>query len=173
MIGMMSDILFWACFAVGIPASMMVVTRKNPVYAAIWMLVAFVSFAGIYLSMDAAFLAAIHVIVYTGAILVLFLFVVMMLNLGPNDLGKEWGAGVRIPAALGAAVTVLLMVGVLCCENFPEKGMGELNNKEFGSIKAVSTELYGGPYLVHVEIVAVLLLVAMIGAVVLAKGKES
>ncbi|MFN3486489.1 MAG: NADH-quinone oxidoreductase subunit J, partial [Planctomycetota bacterium] len=84
-------------------AGALTVTRRNPVYSAVWMLVCFLALAVVYLTLEAPFLAALHVIVYTGAILVLFLFVIMLLNLSPEELGREMPPPARAAAAVLAA----------------------------------------------------------------------
>ena len=71
------DLVFLIAAAVSVVSGLLVVTRRNPIYSAVWLLVCFLSFAVLYLNLDAMFLAAIHVLVYTGAILVLFLFVII------------------------------------------------------------------------------------------------
>src|SRR6516225_10833496 len=89
------DLVFAVAATVSVVAGFGVVTQRNPVYSAISMLVRFLSFAVIYLKLGAPFLAALHVLVYTGAILVLFLFVIMLLNLKPEELGDEYPLKVR------------------------------------------------------------------------------
>src|SRR5258708_14142854 len=83
------DPVFAIAALVTLGAGTLVVTLRNPVHSAISMLVAFLGLAVIFLKLHAPFLAAIHVLVYTGAILVLFLFVIMLLNLQPRELGEE------------------------------------------------------------------------------------
>src|SRR5579862_4842294 len=90
------DPVFAIAALVTLGAGALVVTLRHPVHAAISMLVAFLGLAVIYLKLDAPFLAAIHVLVYTGAILVLFLFVIMMLNLKPDELGVEYPIKIRL-----------------------------------------------------------------------------
>jgi NADH-quinone oxidoreductase subunit J len=92
---------FFAYFAVSMTVlSLLVVTRKNPVHSVLWMLVLFVHIAGLYLFLNAEFLAAIQIIVYAGAILVLFLFVIMLLNLKGEEsvrkFQKQWPVGLGI-----------------------------------------------------------------------------
>ena len=95
-----SDPVFYLAGGVAVLAGVGVVTRRNPVYCAIFMLVAFLSLAVVYLLLSASFLAAMHVLVYTGAILVLFLFVIMLLNLKPDELGQEY----PLPALTGCFI---------------------------------------------------------------------
>src|SRR6185436_7060825 len=89
------DPVFAVAAAVTVGGGLLVVTQRNPIYCAISMLACFLGLAVIYLRLSAPFLAAIHVLVYTGAILVLFLFVIMLLNLKPDELGVEYPLKVR------------------------------------------------------------------------------
>jgi hypothetical protein len=91
------DPVFALAAAVTVGAGLLVVIQRNPIYSAISMLACFLGLAVIYLRLEAPFLAAIHVLVYTGAILVLFLFVIMLLNLKPEELGVEYPLKVRGP----------------------------------------------------------------------------
>ena len=164
-----NDIVFWVCFGISIPAAMLVVTRKNPVYGAVSLLVAFLAFAVIFLTAHATFLAAIHVIVCTGAILVLFLFVIMLLNLRKEEMGEEHPIVIR---ALIGLICAGFSVGLIVL--FWKAGIGFETAETppgFGEVKQVGKALFSGPYLFHLELIALLLLVAMIGAMILAKKK--
>ena len=163
------DPVFAVAAGLSVIAGLLMVTRRNPVYSAIMMLVAFLGLAVVYLKLDAPFLAAMHVLVYTGAILVLFLFVIMLLNLKPEEFGVEYPRAVR-----GA-------IGALCLGLFGLLALGIWNDpalrqpfKEtppgFGDVKAVGIELFG-PYALPFELISVLILVAIFGGVVLAKRK--
>src|SRR5213595_1237072 len=94
------DPVFGIAAAVTTLAGILVVTQRNPIYCAISMLTCFLGLAVVYLRLAAPFLAAIHVLVYTGAILVLFLFVIMLLNLKPEELGVEYSLKTRGAIAL-------------------------------------------------------------------------
>lgn len=164
----MDDAVFWICAAVSVPAALLVVLRRNPVYSALALLVCFLSFAVLFLTLGAPFLAAIHVLVYTGAILVLFLFVIMLLNLKDTELGEEATAPRKALAALFCAATAGC-VGWLVARD----GGGDfppLRSSLFGGVREVGRELFTA-YLPHFELIGLLLLVAMIGAVILAKKK--
>lgn len=150
--------------------SVLVITRSNPVHSVITMLVLFFHIAGLYVTLNAEFLAAIQVIVYAGAILVLFLFVVLLLNLKEEMLTRRyvgpWPLGIL--AALGLLVVIVLSLkafipgpgGVFTTELIRR----ETNTKVLGQI--LFTE-----YLYPFEIVSIVLLVAIIGAIVLAKKR--
>src|SRR3990167_2190725 len=88
---METNIVFIVCAAISVVSAILVVTRRNPVYSALFLMLCFVAFAVLFLNLNAYFIAAMHMMVYTGAILVLFLFVIMLLNLKKEELGKEFG----------------------------------------------------------------------------------
>jgi len=163
------DAVFAITAGLSVGAGIMVVTRRNPVYGAIWMLLCFVSLAVIYLKLGAPFLAAMHVLVYTGAILVLFLFVIMLLNLRPGEVGDEPPLRARIlPAVLCAGLFLLLAVplgqwpGAL--KELPEAPPA------FGSVEEVGKALFD-KYVLPFELVSVLILAALFAGVALAKKK--
>jgi len=163
--------LFFAYFAGAIIAlSLLVITRKNPVHSVMWMLLLFFHIAGMYLFLNAEFIAAIQVIVYAGAILVLFLFVILLLNLREELLVKKfvgsWPAGLAISSSLFVFVMIALQSFVL-----GPKGKYTVEFiKQETHTKALGTVLYT-EYLFPFEIASLILLVAIIGAIVLAKRK--
>jgi NADH-quinone oxidoreductase subunit J len=151
--------------------SLLVVTGKNPVHSVLWMLVLFVHMAGLYLFLNAEFLAAIQIIVYAGAIMVLFLFVVMLLNLRAEE--KEFRLQEQWP--LSAATAVLLLTALVSILGkitvLPELGEYSIAAIQAeGSMMTIGKVLYT-QYLLPFEIASVLLLVAIVGAVVLAKKR--
>ena len=161
--------LFFGYFAAAITIiSVLVVTRKNPVHSVIWMLLLFFHIAGMYLFLDAEFIAAIQVIVYAGAILVLFLFVVLLLNLREEMQTERfigsWPAGVLIGAALFAGIAYAL--------GFFVKGPAGAYTIDYIQ-KVTDTKALGQllftQFLLPFEVVSLVLLVAVIGAIVLAK----
>jgi NADH-quinone oxidoreductase subunit J len=163
------DPIFWLFAAVGLGGSISMVTQRNPVYSAVSLLVAFLSFAVIFLKLSAPFLAAIHVLVYTGAILVLFVFVIMLLNLQPEELGDEYPLNVRLACAgLCSGMFVLLAVPILREPSLYE--MPVVTDEKYGSVESIGTLLFT-TYALPFELVSVLIIVAMFGAMVLAKKK--
>ena len=163
------DPVFLVSSALALVGAVMMVTRKNPVYSAVWLLVTFLSVAVTFLTLSAPFLAAIHVLVYTGAILVLFLFVIMLLNLRDEELGEEY----PWPTRLGVAVMCVVLFGALAWPILqdPTLTMAVVpQGEEAGSVEAVGRLMfitYGLPF----ELVSVLIVVAMFGAMVLAKKR--
>jgi NADH-quinone oxidoreductase subunit J len=165
----MADPVFYLAGGVAILAGVGVVTRRNPVYCAIFMLIAFLSLAVLYLLLSASFLAAMHVLVYTGAILVLFLFVIMLLNLKPDELGQEYPLPARgAVALLCAGLFALLAAPALLDASLRTSGKALASN--FGSIETVGRTLFG-PYALPFELASALILVAIFGGVVLTKKK--
>lgn len=163
---------FFAYFAVMITGiSILVITRKNPVHSVLWMLILFVHIAALYLFLNAEFLAAIQIIIYAGAILVLFLFVIMLLNLRQTESEKrfqnQWLPGI-------AAGVFFVIFFVLILGNMRVTAPFGPYTIEFiqsqGNIMTVGKVLYT-KYLLPFEIVSLVLLVAIIGAVVLAKRR--
>jgi NADH-quinone oxidoreductase subunit J len=163
--------LFFGYYAAMITLlSLLVVTRKNPVHSVMWMLLLFFHVAGMYLFLNAEFIAAIQVIVYAGAILVLFLFVVLLLNLREEIQTRRfigsWPAGFVV-----CAVILVIMASVL--KSFIPGPAGiysiEFLKRETPT-KVLGTVLYTD-YLFPFEIASLVLLVAIIGAIVLAKRK--
>ena len=156
------------------------ILHRNPVYSAIFLIVTLFALAGFYVMLNAPFVASVHLIVYAGAIMVLFLFVIMLLNL-QKDAPREGGKFLR--RALGAALTLAFLaeLGALFAFKFYDQqnvvpasavagvgvGTGEV---VVGSTRAIGAELFT-KYLLPFEIASVVLLVAMIGAVVIGKKK--
>ncbi|MHC4606647.1 MAG: NADH-quinone oxidoreductase subunit J family protein [Planctomycetota bacterium] len=163
------DIVFWIAFLVAVPAAVMVVSRKNPVYSALWLLVAFCAFAVIFLVASAPLLAAVQVLVYAGAILVLFLFVIMLLNLKGEELAPEFPPWVRVVVGLLCLAVTAGVIGVMWGMKLD---LEPLRDPEFGGVRSLGKDLYTGPFVFHFELIALLLLAALIGAMVLAQKKE-
>jgi len=164
----MEQVAFYILAFLAIVSALFMITRINPVHSALWMLLTFFSVAGIFVQLDAEFIAAIQVLVYAGAILVLYLFVVMLLN--PKSHGF-----IKIPFryALGTVVSFIIVIQVL----FAVKTSNILGQKgditdqliaQHGNVKLFGKVLFT-EYLVPFEIASILLLVAMIGAIVLVK----
>lgn len=163
------DPVFVAAAGVSVVAGVAMVTRRNPVYSAIMMLVAFLAFAVVYLKLDAPFLAAMHVLVYTGAILVLFLFVIMLLNLKPEEMGEEYPLPVR--GAIGALCLGMfgLLAGLLWTDPSLHQPLPPVP-ADFGGIEQTGWALFE-QYALPFELISVLILVAIFGGVALAKKK--
>jgi len=155
----MEGFLFWFCGGLMFLGGVMMVIQRNAVVSAVWLIFSFISAAGIFALLNAPFLAVMQVLVYAGAIMVLFVFVIMLLNLGPD-------ASVR-PAYLSVAkVLGALGAGYFTFQVIMSASGGDAGKPVDGSVKAVGTLLLSD-YLFAFEAISVLLLVAVVGAVVL------
>ena len=163
---------FFGYFAIMMTVlSLLVVTRKNPVHSVLCMMVLFIHMAGLYLFLNAEFLAAVQIIVYAGAIMVLFLFVVMLLNLkNEENVAKyqtQWPWGLTA-GALFAMVLVFIVSKITVVAPLGEYTVEAVKSE--GSMMTIGKVLYT-EYLLPFEIASIILLVAIIGAVVLAKKR--
>lgn len=162
--------LFWAFSGVAILAALLCITRRSPVASVLWLVVTLFALAGDFVLLDAQFIAVLQVLVYAGAIMVLFLFVIMLLNL-QHDPGELRWRGRQIAAVVMSSLFVLGMIHLLWSAGSPEDaGMAAAAPKSFGTTAALSERLFTH-YLLPFEITSLLLLVAVIGAVVLAKKR--
>ena len=167
-------LLFGAFAGLAIVSAASCVTRRNPVASALWLVVTLFSLAALFVLLDAQFLAVLQVLVYAGAIMVLFLFVIMLLNLGragPTDLKGPIGL------ALGVLLAGLLLVQLLVVRQSGSvpapgatAGAPPSAAAAGGIVPAIAGPLFT-VYLVPFELTSLLLLAAMVGVVVLAKRK--
>lgn len=160
------DIVFYAGAVVAVGAALLAVTRRNPIYSALYLLAAFLAFAVIYLLLDAPFLAAMHVVVYTGAILVLFLFVIMLLNLKKEELAFDYPILGRILIGVFAAAAGLFVMA-LSTGVFMPSGPLEPAPADFGGATSVGRQIMTY-HLFPFELVSILIIAAMVGAIQLA-----
>lgn len=163
--------LFFGYFAiVMVVLSLLIITRRNPVHSVLWMIVLFFHIAAMYLFLNAEFLAAVQIILYAGGILVLFVFVIMMLNLKEELTVErfigEWPIGV----ALGVSILMFIFFKVSEIAQGPVGEFTIESIKEETHTKALGKVLYTD-YILPFEIAGVILLVAIVGAIVLAKKK--
>lgn len=164
------DVAFWVLAAGAVAASLLVVTNRNPVAGVLFLVAAFFCLAGLFVTLHAHFLAAIQVIVYAGAIMVLFLFVVMLLDLGRPQWFDVAGLPLKVVTAVLAAgfLAALLAGGAGIFEAaLPDAGPDAAALDRMGSTEAIGSVLYT-VYVVPFLTTALLLLVAMVGAVVIA-----
>jgi len=167
---MVETALFTVLAVVTVITAILVIVQRNPVASAIYLIITLFSLAGVYLLLNAQFIAIIQVLVYAGAIMVLFLFVIMLLNLEKEKrlitrhrLQKVLGVflGIILLALIGMIFNSVLLEGSK--GKFPPEKVAALGNTE------VVARLLFTDYLLPFEITSVLLLVAIIGAIVLAK----
>ncbi len=170
----MTLIAFWVFSGIAIGSAFLCITRRSPVASALWLVNTLFSLAAIYVLLDAHFIAAAQVLVYAGAIMVLFLFVIMLLNLGraePSDLKGAWGRVVAGVAGLVlAGELIVLRLAVPPGELVLPPGTVAGTVAARGAVRAVAQPLFQS-YLVPFEITSLLLLAAIVGAVVLAKRR--
>jgi NADH-quinone oxidoreductase subunit J len=164
--------LFLGLAAVLVASGILVVLQKNPVASALWLVLAFCSLAAIYLMLQAEFVGMVQIIVYAGAIMVLFLFVIMYLNLQKD---VETGIQIAIRRGLGWILGAVLVVeGVLLVRRqlLPAPAPAPMTLEPVvGNTQAIGRLLYSR-YLFPFEITSLVLLVAMIGVIVIAKGRN-
>jgi NADH-quinone oxidoreductase subunit J len=171
-----TQILFFFFAACAIGCALAMVTRSNPVACAMWLIGTFFSVAAIFTLLGAFFIGIVQILVYAGAIMVLFLFVIMLLNLGndyePDIRGTAW----KILAG-GAALLIVAFLGRVFGGELP-RPLGEVAGPQAlataqagqGVVGMIAMPLYS-TFMVPLQATAILLLVAVVGAVVLAKRK--
>jgi NADH-quinone oxidoreductase subunit J len=168
---------FYLFGVIAIASAIAFVTRRSPVAAALWLVNTMFSLAALYVMLDAQFIGVIQVIVYAGAIMVVFLFVVMLLNLGhPSELADARGKWWKFAAGL-VGLGLLSEIMVIARARLPQQLVvpRDFNEQQLQKLNAVGT--IAAPlfkdYLLAFELTSVLLLVAIAGAVVLARGREA
>jgi NADH-quinone oxidoreductase subunit J len=162
-------IIFCVLAAITLATAFLTIFSKNPIHSAIYLVVCFFSIAGHYLLLNSQFLAIVHVIVYSGAIMILFLFTIMLMNLNEE---KE----VHKPriTRLGAVVSFCLICLILIAifiNSKPIVGEYVTTGEDYQSIKVLGKVLLN-EYMVPFEFASILLLVAMIGTVLLSKKEK-
>lgn len=165
-------LLFYLFALIAVGAAILVISLRNPMYSAIALLVTFLSVAALFILRHAEFLAVVQIFVYGGGIMVLFLFVIMLVNL--HRLREISMFGVQWPMAVVVGLILLALIGFVVLntpygptEPSPESFVS-IDGELVGNTQAVAWLLYR-EYLLPFEIVSAFLLVAMIGAVVLAR----
>lgn len=164
----METVLFAVLSLVAIVSALLVVTAPGPIASALYLVVTMFSLAGFYVLLQAPFVAATQIIVYAGAVIVLILFVIMLLNLKAID-EKIAGVWKTAGIACGALLLLILFMGFMSVRSFmpskPEIGEG------FGTVRQIGEALFT-KYLYAFEVVSVLLLLAVIGAVALIRKPD-
>lgn len=160
--------LFYFLSFLAVLAALMVVFSRNPVFSVLYLVITLFSIAGHYVLMDAQFLAAVHVIVYAGAIMVLFLYVIMLLNLN-KETEPQKGVFLKVAATASTGLFMVVLIGSL-------KGADQvIATKEpiegLGYVKHLGTVLFRD-FLLPFEISSLLLLAAMVGAVMLGRKEK-
>ncbi len=168
--GLMAQGYFYACAVLAVVGALITVFNRNPIRGAMGLLLMILCIAGLFLALHAQFLAAIQVIVYAGAIVVLFLFVIMLL--GPSAQSPRDHRG-RVVRTLGGALFGLSAVTAMALVLHGGRAVGRLPaaGNDFGGIDAFGRELFSYG-LVPFELSSALLMIAVIGAVAVARGKQ-
>jgi len=170
---MLTQILFYFFAGIAVVSALLTVTRRSPVASALWLVATFFALAAIYTLLGAFFIGVIQILVYAGAIMVLFLFVIMLLNLG-NDFEPDMRGTVWKVSAAGTSL-VLLAILVRMVEGPPATlqalGGPDLLAEQIarhGAVGAIGVRMFL-EYVVPLQVTGLLLLVAVVGAVALAK----
>jgi NADH-quinone oxidoreductase subunit J len=161
----MTEIAFYILSGLAIATALMVVLSKSPVHSVLYLIVTFFAIAGHYLLLNAQFLAAVHVIVYAGAIMVLFLYVIMMLNLNKESEPHKpvW---IKFAAVIAGGMLLVTLIGSLrAAEALPPATNVDVT---IGSVERLGMALFN-EFLIPFEVSSILLLAAMVGAVMLGK----
>jgi NADH-quinone oxidoreductase subunit J len=159
-----TQVLFWVLSIIALFSALMVVTSKNPVYSVLWLIITFFSISGHYILLNAQFLAIVNIIVYAGAIMVLFLFVIMLMNLNKSTEPQK-NKWLKLAGAVAGGCLLLVLVAAL---RNSETQMTQLAQGDIGLIQNLGKVLFS-EYVVPFEISSILFLSAMVGAVVIGK----
>ena len=168
----MMDALFFYTFAVLVlGGAVFTITRRNAVHSAISLIVSLIGVAGLYLLQQAEFLFAVQIVLYVGGIMVLFLFVIMLVNLDQaakqRQFNRQWVIALLCVAAVGAEIVYFMRKGASAFQ-FPPAPAAAASTE--GNTEQIATVLFS-QYLLPFEIASVLLLVAVVGSVVMAKKR--
>jgi NADH-quinone oxidoreductase subunit J len=163
-----TDVFFWIFAGLIVLSALLAITRRNAVASALWAAVSFVGIAGIFVLLGAYFLAVVEVLVYAGAIMVLFLFVIMLLNLREEDLRVVQGPRLHVGGAVIAALFLMGLVWTCRRAGLFEASLAA--GGPVGETRHVAAPLFRD-YALPFEIVSFLLLAAMVGAVLLTKRR--
>jgi NADH-quinone oxidoreductase subunit J len=166
--------LFYLFAAIAVSASLLVIAQRNPIYSVLLLIASFGALSGLYVLLDAPFIALIQIIIYAGAIMVLFLFVVMLLN-APHE-NTEYDEHTHPqregPMRLGAVLAVTLAVELVWALTRRGGESGRFPGGAVSSVVALGRMLFTD-YAFPFEVTSVLILVAMVGAVVLARRDDA
>ncbi len=163
-------LLFYVLGALAAASAILMITRRSPVASVLYLILNFFALAGLYLTLHAQFIAVIQIIVYAGAIMVLFLFVVMLLRLGDEPQLAEkltYRKLIAVALAFGLFLEVAYIIGI---ESKARSAVQSTNALNIGTAESIGTELFTN-YLFPFEVTSIILLAAIVGAIVLAKKR--
>lgn len=170
-----TQLLFWILSVVALLSAMMVLLSKNPVHSVLWLIVVFFAISGHYVLLNAQFLAIVNLIVYAGAIMVLFLFVIMLMNLSA-DTEPQKNIWLKFAGTIAGCCFLISTCNVIYNAQFVSKEIQAksvlLNKGDIGLIANLGKTLFND-YVVPFEISSVLFLSAMVGAVVIGKKEKN
>ncbi len=161
----MAQYIFYFLSFLAVLSALMVVISKNPIHSVLYLIITFFAIAGHYVLLNAQFLAAVHIIVYAGAIMVLFLYVIMMLNLNA-DVEPHKSKWLKFAATIAGGLLMVVMVGAL--RNVSDTSLSATPNSEIGLVKNLGHVLFND-FALPFEVSSILFLAAMVGAVMLGK----
>jgi NADH-quinone oxidoreductase subunit J len=169
-------ILFYLFAGVAVVASLLVIAQRNPIYSVLFLIASFGALSGLYVLLEAPFVAVIQIIVYAGAIMVLFLFVVMLLNAPHEDTEEDLERRVRLPSSgrvrvLGAFLALVLVVELIWILLSSRRSAVVFEDEAVSSVAAIGRLLFTD-YAFPFEVTSVLILVALVGSVVLARRES-
>jgi len=161
-----TPILFWILSVMALFSALMVITSKNPMHSVIWLIMVFFAISGHYLLLNAQFLAIVNIIVYAGAIMVLFLYVLMLMDL-KKEIEPQKNRWLKLAGAVAGGSLLLVLVAALKSTDI-SKDIAETRTGDIGLIEKLGKVLFSD-YVVPFEISSILFLSAMVGAVVIGK----
>src|SRR5262245_19838817 len=161
-----TEILFWFLTALALLGALMVVLSKNPVHSVLWLITVFFAISGHYILLNAQFLAIVNLIVYAGAIMVLFLFVIMLMNLN-SDMEPKKNKWLRMAGVVAGGCLLLVLVAALKDSEIKNQ-LVQTKEGNIGLIHHLGKILFND-YVIPFEISSILFLSAMVGAVVIGK----
>jgi len=161
-----TPILFWILSVMALFSALMVITSKNPMYSVMWLILVFFAISGHYLLLNAQFLAIVNIIVYAGAIMVLFLYVLMLMDL-KKDNEPQKNRWLKLAGAVAGGSLLLVLVAALRKADL-SNSMVQTREGDIGLIENLGKVLFS-EYVVPFEISSILFLSAMVGAVVIGK----
>jgi NADH-quinone oxidoreductase subunit J len=165
------EILFWFLSAMAIGCALGVILSRNPIKSVLFLIATFFAISGHYVLMNAQFLAVVNIIVYAGAIMVLFLFVIMLMNLNA-DAEPQKSRLVQFAAVLSGGALFLVIIAAFTKAGLNTEGKGLVTSEgEIGLIKNLGMALFKD-YVLPFEVSSVLFLSAMIGAMVIGKKED-
>jgi NADH-quinone oxidoreductase subunit J len=168
---MIGNAFFWVCALASLLGALATIAAKNPIRNAMGLLLTIAGIAGLFLALHAQFLAAIQLIVYAGAVVILFVFVIMLLGTDATPPKDSRAAFSRIAGATGAVAVAVALTGLLLKTNEAPHFMPTAHG-ELGTIDAVGREIFTTG-LVPFELVTALFIVAVVGAIAVARGKQA